>query len=409
MFLQIAGFVVLGIVVLLVLLAVVLLVIFFIKKLKHQHEVIQSLERKLENIEKGQDNSGFEPLELRPVKKLSEKSNKRPDSGAHDLHDSDSYSTTGHISFNNPPIDLISTYADRPRFTIIVKEDRLNVFNKADASQLTAIAQKYNITERQSVYEVSEQENYANSAITDSDHVVSIDEIQIDTQKSVILDNASRTLIRKSVMDGRPTSLLLKTPQKQSTGSGNITHDKGMFVHRSIGPDGGTLEISDVVLEIPPDALEASTMVTLGVTWDEKLCPKLSKRQARLSPIIVCLPCIKFVKPVKLTFPHCAENILSDWSPTVLQRQGDVDEDNEWTGLTLADYDERDINATHVSIHLKHFTLYTLVGESKGKKVAAKRVKLVAFAKPLSAGLRYTSRFYCINDYENEIKVSARL
>ena len=203
---------------------------------------------------------------------------------------------------------------------------------------------------------------------------------------------------------GRPTSMLLDS--LGSSTDTNLTNNKAMFIHKTVDHSGGKLEISGVSLNIPKGALDTSKLITLGIIWEEKYYPQLTKTKSLLSPVILCQPCgLTFKVPVTLTFPHCARNVTEDWNITVMKRSGDLSESTSWTEVRFDDFSEKDINSNAVSLKLDHFTLYTCVGESRDGKVAAKAAHLVAFVSPLSPGGLFKPRIYCLNNYREELKV----
>ena len=120
---------------------------------------------------------------------------------------------------------------------------------------------------------------------------------------------------------------------------------------------------------------------------------KLNKTQASLSPVIVCEPNgLVFRKPVVLQIPHCASDAKSAWKMTVLHNQefttGDWESEQagNWSVVTNDDYWSILKENDHVDIHLKHFTLYTVVVGSAKNDTLAKKVQMVAFATPVNFG-----------------------
>lgn len=202
---------------------------------------------------------------------------------------------------------------------------------------------------------------------------------------------------------GRTTSMLLDNQGELS--ETNITNNKALFVHKTIDGSGGNLEVSGVTLVIPKGALSHSTLITLGVVWEEKFYPSLSKKQSLLSPIVLCQPCgLNFNVPATLTFPHCAQNVNDDWRITVLKRGGYLGDSTDWVLANFNDFNELNITGSEVILKLNHFTLYTCVGESKENKTAAKSVHLVAFTSPPAAGKLFKPRIYCVNNYKTELQ-----
>ena len=208
------------------------------------------------------------------------------------------------------------------------------------------------------------------------------------------------TLFTDDWSKGVPTSFLFNG--NASSFEDIVAQNKGMFVHRNIGPEGGHIEVSGVTLDIPEGALDQERLISLGIIWDERLKPKLSPKQTMLSPIVLCQPCgLKFKYPVRLSFPHAAENILTDWVPTIMKREGNIQEELTWTNITLDDVDERVVDDHSISLRLRHFTLYTAVGESQPGKQARKLVHLITFTNKLVKAAFFKPRIYCLNKYKD--------
>ena len=250
--------------------------------------------------------------------------------------------------------------------------------------------------------------------------IVPVEEIKIGRNltkaanpKPVIEDQSSgwarMRRLRRTIMhtQARPTS----TVQEGATQYPKKV--PGLFVTKSIGILGGEIKIHGIELKIPTGALTSTTTVRLGFIWDKKVYPKLNKTQASLSPVIVCEPNgLVFRKPVKLRIPHCASDAKSAWQMTVMHNQefntGDSESGRagDWSTVTIDDYWSILKEDDHVDIDLKHFTLYTVVGESAKKDIVAKKVQMVAFATPVDIGEFFKVWVYCVNDYNTEMPVS---
>ncbi|OWF53492.1 Netrin receptor UNC5B [Mizuhopecten yessoensis] len=389
----IAGFIVLGLFLLLVIIAFIVVVFLVIKKLRFQNDEILELNGridKLKSVEEGGTGVETDPEVVVSRTRSKPKGEMRTDSAV-DMCDSYSLSTNDNSIHGNEHCISQSpvSFKIKPQYTIKVKNRHTLMFGSRTAMpQMVAMTQ-----------------DFSRDADA-SDAVATVDEIDIESCDERDTVGTLSPLSRQSIWQGRPTSILMQTPTATpDSSSKSMSQEKGVFVHKSIGKDGDILKMSGLTLEIPPGALNESKLITLGITWDEALLPKLKKKQAHLSPVVVCQPCIRFAKPVKLTFPHCGVQVIRDWIPRVIKRQGNLDDQSEWTNLTLDDYEERDFTESDVTVSLKHFTLYTLVGESKPDKTAAKKVKLIAFTPTLQMGVMFKTRIYCINDYDTEIKV----
>lgn len=287
------------------------------------------------------------------------------------------------------PLSQVSEISNRSkvraRMTLFIQKEQTNVYGHLPPlDQVLMTAQHY--------YKTNTKSNV---------------DIPVESVKIVDKDSNKRSAISRVLTEdwkeGVPTSILFQ-------GNANsfdeiFSQNKGVFVHKNVGPTGGHLKISGVDLVIPPNALEEDRLISLGVIWDEKFTPPLSQKQSMLSPVILCQPNgLKFKTPVRLTFPHAAFKVTSDWIPKILKREGALNENRDWIPITLADYEERNVNDRHISLKLNHFTLYTCIGESKPGKMAAKHVQIVAFAGNMQRASFFKPRIYCLNKYEDEIK-----
>ncbi|XP_060592765.1 UNC5C-like protein [Ruditapes philippinarum] len=273
----------------------------------------------------------------------------------------------------------------RARMTIAIQKEEANIYGRTPPlGQVLMTAQNY----------------YKSKTNTN-------DDVPIESVKIVDRETNTRSAVSKVLTEdwreGIPTSILF---HGAATNFEDVfSQNKGVFVHKTIGVQGGTINISGVSLVIPPDALEEDRFISVGVLWDEKLMPTMSRKQSLLSPVILCQPSgLKFRLPVTLTFSHAAINVTSDWIPKIMKREGSLNQPNDWVPITLADYEERDVNAHHISLKLNHFTLYTCIGESKPGKMAAKLVHIVAFAGKLQRGAFFKPKIYCLNKYAEELE-----
>ena len=283
-----------------------------------------------------------------------------------------------------------------PRLTINIEKEVFEVLRKETAnvyghvlphdSQIVAIAQGY-YKER-----------------TKSQDLVGIDDMDISDHQVNKSDPTSR---QNANPEERPMSVLIDESMPFGI---NDSKEQGVFVHKTLTQSGGEVNCFGIKLEIPDGALNQSTKITLGISWDVSLYPSLIKSHALLSPVIVCQPSIKFLKQVKLSFPHCAVNYEENWKLTMRFRQNCLhDNDCEWRQLENDDNSYFKVSKHSVELYVNHFTLYTLTGESMPGKTAVKAVKLLAFTSPFEIDSMFNVRIYCINDYDEdsfEMKVS---
>lgn len=361
--------VILGLFVIILIVAIVLLTIYFLRRLKRQNDKISKIERTLKENDT-------------PLRNLSSKCPDRPQTdSAVDVSELDSTLNSRHYrimeSVNNRK-SLISIIARHSVYNVISEPHRAPPL----PSQVVDLTQ---ITEN----------NPTNEKTT-------ADDIKISTSFSDNFMKEFEGYIKQNKVQGRPTSFLVKSEVELDKSK----YEQGMFVHKEIDMNGGEIKVSGVRLKIPKGALEKRTTITLGITWEKKLFPDLQKREALLSPLIVCQPSLTFKKPVELAFPHCADKIESNWKWKIIKRNGDITQHCSWSDITLEDYEERHVGKFSVTVHLHHFTLFTLIGTSRENRVAAKAVQIVAFSTVLQRASLFTSKLYCINDYGRDITVS---
>ena len=272
-----------------------------------------------------------------------------------------------------------------PRISVFIHAEEANVYGcTPHMSQVMMIAQE------------------CHKATTKEDKTVPPESVRVfdRTKKSI---NRVSNYISDDWQNGRPNSIMFTSQGKPL--EDRILDNKGVFVHKTIDKNGGRLEVSGVTLSVPEGALDSSTLLTVGVIWEKKYYPALNKKQSLLSPIILCQPCgVKFNTDVRLTIPHCAANIKDDWNISIMRRSGDLSEPSSWE-RTDADTIKQSIDTNQITLDLRHFTLYTCIGESKENKVAAKAIHLVAFVSQLMSGALFKPRIYCINNYRQELQV----
>ncbi|XP_076096059.1 UNC5C-like protein isoform X2 [Mytilus galloprovincialis] len=362
---------------------------FLCWKLREQHSSINNLQDQLEKL-KEYDNHRIINLE-KQIKYL--KANIQADKGESSeivdetvtfrqkkISNDDIHVDVDDILPNNPQ------HQDRlikPSMVIKIGKDITNAHGHVQLdSQVVAIAQN----------------NYKHK--TKSKNLIGIDEMDFVLKEGDKFF-MSETTRRQTIYNGRPTSVLIN---ESSFHEEKGKSEKGIFVHKTLGKSGGVLQVLGIQLVIPSDALTEDTQLTVGVTWDASIYPSLTKQSSLLSPVVVCQPAVKFLKPVILSFPHCAVHEKENWILKVLNRENDLHcKNDEWRDLDEENAGDIDINNNKVVLKLRHFTLYAVVGESLEGKTAAKAVKLLAFTSPLQRDKMFTVRIYCINNYD-EIK-----
>ena len=189
------------------------------------------------------------------------------------------------------------------------------------------------------------------------------------------------------------------------------------FETKTVGPDGGRLDLYGVSLDFPPGALLVEQVIRLGIIWERSRQLELTGNLAMLCPVVSCEPHgLQFQKPVKLTMPHCATadgvaTLQEAWNFIPMKSDTQLQEPVNWVEATCPkDYSQHDVTRTHVCIHVNHFTLFSDIGRiiydsarSAAGIPATKVVKLVAHAPPFRATDFYIITVTCIDDYQEEV------
>jgi hypothetical protein len=129
----------------------------------------------------------------------------------------------------------------------------------------------------------------------------------------------------------------------------------------------------DVVMSVPAGALEGQTAISLGVSWNKADAPLLASNQSLVSPVIVCEPTkITFLKPVAISFPHCAGKETPGHTPrqsasqsellkslSVMQSKTATGSPTSWD--ELSDEDFVTLTTSRCTLLTKHFCLYAVV------------------------------------------------
>lgn len=365
------GLAVLAVLVLLLIVAIILLTLFFLRRLRRQSDRLSNIEEVLQEKDT-------------PLRKLSSKTSDRPQT--------DSAVDVSELDNSFGPLDRNNTA--NPKIISIRSTKSLSVITRRSVHCVTAEPNRPPPLPAQVIHLTQVTENNPMNEQTTAD------DIKFSTSLSDDFMGVYESYFKQNVVQNRPTSVLCPADSENKT----VQFETGMFVHKEIDTSGGEMYISGVKLKIPKGAVEKKTKFTLGITWDMDLFPDLTKREALLSPLVVCQPSISFKKPVELNFPHCADKINVNWKWKIIKRGGDLTQQSSWNSITLEDYDQRVVSKSSVTIHLHHFTLFALIGTSKDDRVAAKAVQMVAFSSVLQRTSLFTSKLYCINDYGRDIQ-----
>ncbi|XP_070545067.1 netrin receptor UNC5C-like isoform X2 [Ptychodera flava] len=184
----------------------------------------------------------------------------------------------------------------------------------------------------------------------------------------------------------------------------------GMMGHR-----GGRLTVPDTGVSalIAEGALlkGQSEEIYIAVCREERDRPKLSPKQTILSPIIMCGPRnMSFKKPVIIQFPHCAKLDDEEWTYSIYGSDSHPEEVPKWQKIVTLGQETINtplycqMDQSQCFIMVDRFSKFTLVGESRSGKEAAKILKLAAFAQPLRAIADYNIRVYVVDDTQDALE-----
>ncbi len=169
-----------------------------------------------------------------------------------------------------------------PRYSVVCNGKSVDVFADVRMSQIYCIAQDY---------------------FSSKDNKVDVEDMEVHA--------ISRR--RKHLTDKqRPRSILNQSNQSRCERDNRCSFP-GMFLAKTIGPEGGSISINGAKLTIPAGALRVSMQIQLGVVWKSGGTPTLKERQALLSSVVTCEPHgQEFDTPVNLEVQHCAQN-YKEW------------------------------------------------------------------------------------------------
>ncbi|XP_076459267.1 netrin receptor UNC5C-like isoform X2 [Babylonia areolata] len=208
-----------------------------------------------------------------------------------------------------------------------------------------------------------------------------------------------------SVQDSRQSLVSVQLPSNMDTEA---------FTWSSFDHTGGRLILpeSGVMVTVPEGALPAGQVqeMYMAVCRDDKDRPPLSDQQTILSPVVlVGPPGIRLVKPIILSFHHCASVRQGDWILSLYSSDAPVDQPPQWRRLAIVGqeatgcqvYTHLDLNHCHVMT--EYLNRYALIGESVPGGKAVKIYRLAAFAPALPPSMEYSIRVYVVEDTQDAL------
>ncbi|KAK3780153.1 hypothetical protein RRG08_051631 [Elysia crispata] len=166
-------------------------------------------------------------------------------------------------------------------------------------------------------------------------------------------------------------------------------------------------DVQSVLLTVPEGAIKKGQVEELymAVCRDDKDRPRLSENQTILSPVIlVGPPSVQLLKPVILSFQHCANMRQGGWVLSIFKSESPIDEPPYWRRVVVLGhetinspiYTQLDPNQCHVMTEF--LNRYTLIGESVTGGRALKIYRLAAFAPAMPPSMDYSIRVYVVED-----------
>ncbi|CAG0902608.1 unnamed protein product, partial [Darwinula stevensoni] len=202
---------------------------------------------------------------------------------------------------------------------------------------------------------------------------------------------------------------------KSTVGSGG---DASSVVSGRVSSSGARLSLPGdrVTLTIPEGALPEgkSIQIYLAVLRDERDRPSLRDRETLVSPVLEIGPVgLNLLKPVIMSFQHCASLQHGHWSLSVLQADPVTDSRPQWTPIvhlgkeTIATPAFAQLDASTCHLVVERFSCYALVGHSTGANgMGVKSLLLapfVAYSSPFGAQ-DASIRLYCLEDTQSSLQ-----
>ena len=200
-----------------------------------------------------------------------------------------------------------------PRYSVVYNGRSVDVFADVRTSQVYCIAQDYFQRSHgtQTLRTIPESPDTPSTSATERSTVVAIEHMDVYP----ISDSKE-----KSQACQRPESICDNIEEVLYSHNADKTGQifPGMYMSKTIGPDGGSISIQGARLTIPVGALTVSTKIRLGVVWKSNGGPRLEEQQALLSSVVACEPHgLEFQVPVNLEIQHCAQ-MATQWELCII-------------------------------------------------------------------------------------------
>ncbi|ESO83456.1 hypothetical protein LOTGIDRAFT_197315 [Lottia gigantea] len=209
--------------------------------------------------------------------------------------------------------------------------------------------------------------------------------------------NLSSSLEHLSVCDNKNSLLLPSTVDADGVTWSTFDSCGGRLV----------LPESGVSLLIPEGAIKEGHVeeIYLAICRDDKDRPRLNDNQTILSPLLLIgPPSVVLMKPVILSFQHCASMRQGGWILSLYNSDSPIDEPPYWKKMvTLGHetintpvYTQLDPNQCHIMG--EYLQRYAIIGESVPGARAIKILRLAAFAPAAPPAMDYSIRVYVVED-----------
>ncbi|XP_070183045.1 netrin receptor UNC5C-like isoform X2 [Littorina saxatilis] len=177
---------------------------------------------------------------------------------------------------------------------------------------------------------------------------------------------------------------------------------------------GGRLVLpeSGVMLTVPEGAIKRGHVeeIYMAVCRDDKDRPRLSEHQTILSPVVlVGPPGVVLMKPVILSFQHCASMRQGSWVLSLYRSDSPLDEPPQWKRVVVLGHETinsqvyTQLDPNHCHIMMEYLNRYALIGESVPGGKAIKIYRLAAFAPALPPSMDYSIRVYVVEDTQDAL------
>ncbi|XP_076458521.1 netrin receptor UNC5C-like [Babylonia areolata] len=169
---------------------------------------------------------------------------------------------------------------------------------------------------------------------------------------------------------------------------------------------------SGVMVTVPEGALPAGQVqeMYMAVCRDDKDRPPLSEQQTIVSPVIhVGPPGVRLLKPVILSFHHCASMRHGGWILSLFHSDCPLDQPPRWRRMVILGQETihsqvyTHLDPNHCHVMTEYLNRYALIGESVPGGKAVKIYRLAAFAPALPPSMEYSIRVYVVEDTQDAL------